>query len=250
MSDFFPVLEGRIIFEKYVLERADRGCLFSTLSQKVGIILLFCLVYRSKDGLESLAFSHIPSLFLKRPYLSPLQIQISLLGMAPILRLSDHDHSCSNIFPWMQNIFALSLSTHSCSLFLIFLLSIPLMVLLLLLLRQLIGTIISLPQVFSRIGPEQIPAMNVERLEKYLKKWPPENAVALPPELTSLPTPTIGRCSIRRADMMSDSPGRKKTFKTKTWPATGDFLRRDTTEEVNRCRRHVVFFERRAERGR
>lgn len=170
--------------------------------------------------------------------------------MAPILRLSNHDHSCSKIFPWMQNLFALRLSTHSCSLFLLFLLSIPLMVLLLLLLRQLIGTIISLPQFFSRIGAERIPAVNVERLEKYLKKWPPENPVALSPELTSLPIPTIGRCSIRRVDMMPDSPGQKKTFKTKTWPATGDFLRRDTIEEVNRCRRHVVFFERRAERGR
>lgn len=170
--------------------------------------------------------------------------------MAPILRSSDHDHSCSNILPWMQNLFALRLSTHSCSLFLLFLLSIPLMVLLLLLLRQLIGTIISLPQFFSRIGPEQILAMNVERLEKYLKKLPPENAVALPPELTSLPIPTIGRCSIRRADMMPDSPGQRRTFKTKTWPATGDFIRHDTIEEVNRCRRHAAFFERRAERGR
>lgn len=170
--------------------------------------------------------------------------------MAPITRLSDHDHSCSNIFPWMQSLFALKLSAHSCSLFLLFLLSIALMVFLLLLLRQLIGTIISLPQLFSRIGPEQIPAMNVERLEKYFNKWPPENPAALPSELTSLPTPTIGRCSMRTADMMSDFPGRKMTLKTKTWPATGDFLRRDTTEEVNRCRRHVVFFERRAERGR
>ena len=180
--------------------------------------------------------------------------------MAPILRLSDHDHSCSNILPWMANLFALWLSNHSCPLFLLFLLSIPLMVLLLLLLRQLIGTIIiSLPKFSSRNDREKIPpAMNVERLQKYLTKkgWPWENPVALPlspSELTSrLPTPTIGQCSIRRrADMTPElSPGwRKKTFKTKTWPATGDFLlRRDTIEEVNRCRRHVVFFERRAER--
>lgn len=164
--------------------------------------------------------------------------------MAPILRLSDHDHSCSYIFPWMQNPF------HRCSLLLLFLLSIPLMILLLLLLRKLIGTVISLPQFPFRIGPEQIPVINVERLEKPPKKWPPENLVASPPELTSLPTPTIRRCSIRRADMMPTSPGQNKTFKTKTWPAAGEFLRHETIEEVNRCRRHVVFFERRAERGR
>lgn len=60
LSDFFPVLEGRIVFEQYVHEDTDKGCLFSILSQKVGIILLFCLVYRSNEGLESLAFSHIP----------------------------------------------------------------------------------------------------------------------------------------------------------------------------------------------
>lgn len=61
MSDFFPFLESRIVFEKYVHEGAGRACLFSTLSRKVGIILLFCLVYRSNEGLESLAFSHIPT---------------------------------------------------------------------------------------------------------------------------------------------------------------------------------------------
>lgn len=185
--------------------------------------------------------------------------------MAPIPRFSDHDHSCPNILGWIQNLSTLRLSTHSYTLFLLFLLSIPLMVLLLLLLRQLIGTIIiSLPPFSSfRDGREKIPlAMNVERLQKYLikKGWPRENLVALrpPSDPTSLllPTPTIGgRCSIRRmADMTSEScPGgrREKTFQTKTWPATADFLlRRDTIEEVNRCRRHVVFFERRAERER
>lgn len=150
----------------------------------------------------------------------------------------------------MQNLFALRLSTYTCSLLLLFLLIIPLMVLLLLFLRQLIETVISLPQFFSRIGPEQIPAMNVERLEKSLKKWPLENPVASPPELKSLPTPTIRRCSIRRADMMPASPGQKKSFKTKTWPTTSDFLRCEKIEDVNKCRRHVVFFEMRTESGR
>lgn len=172
--------------------------------------------------------------------------------MAPILGLSDqdYDHSSSKIFPWMQNLFALRLSAHSCSLPLLFLLSIPLMVLLLVLSRQLIGTVITLPQLFSPIGLERSPAVNVERLEKSSEKWPPENPVASPPELTSLPSPTIRQCSIRRADLMPASPGQKKTYKTQTWPAAGDFLRRETIEEVNSCRRHVVFFERRAERGR
>lgn len=162
--------------------------------------------------------------------------------MAPIIRLSDHDHSCSNVFPRMQNLF------QSCSLLLLFLLSL-LIVLLLLLLRQLIGTVISLPKFFSRIGPERIPAMDVEWLEKPPKKWPLENSVAFTPELTNLPTPTIRRCSIRRANMMPASPGQKETFKTKTWPAAGGFLRCETIEGVNRCRRHSVFFERRAECG-
>lgn len=129
--------------------------------------------------------------------------------MAPIIRLSDHDHSYSNVFPWMQNLF------QSCSLLLLFLLILPLIVLLLLLLRQQIGTVMSLPQFFSRIGPERIPAMDVEWLEKPPKKWPLENPVALSPELTNLPTPTIRRCSIRRANMMPASPGRKRHSKQK-----------------------------------
>lgn len=168
--------------------------------------------------------------------------------MAPILQISDQDLSSSDTFPWMRKLLALKLSNHSCLLLLLLpLLSIPLMILLLLLLRQLIGTVISYPQFFSRIGQLKNPAIGVEKLGKLPKKWPPEHPVTVPPELTNLPTPTIRRCST--ADMIPSSES-KKTFRTKIWPTAGDLLRRETVEEVNGCRRHMVLFERRVERGR
>ena len=49
---------------------------------------------------------------------------------------------------------------------------------------------------------------------------------------------------------MPASSGQKRTFNAKIWPTAGDLLRRETVEEVNRCRRHIVLFEGRVERGR
>lgn len=211
----------------------------------------FLLIYFKEVKRISNFWTFLPNLHHSNKTSHPpaLSIQIFLPRMAPILQLSDHYISPSDSFPWMRKLLALWLSTHSCSLLLpLLLLSIPLMILLLLLLRQLTGTVISYPQFFSPIGLVQTPEISLEKLEKFPKKWPLENPTALLPELTSLPTPTIRRCAT--GDRMPASSGQKITFKAKTWPTAGDLLRRETVEEVNRCRRHIVLFERRVEQGR
>ena len=72
--------------------------------------------------------------------------------------------------------------------------------------------------------------------------WPPSSLVTLAPESRNLPSPTIRRNS-PSAFIPAPTPRTSKS-RTKTWPATGGLLRRETMEEVNGCRRHVMVFGR------
>lgn len=83
---------------------------------------------------------------------------------------------------------------------------------------------------------------NAETLES---TWPPASLVALAPESKNLPSPTIRRNS-PSAFILPPSPRTNKGSNPKTWPATGGILRRETMEEVNGCRRHVMVFGRQA----
>lgn len=83
---------------------------------------------------------------------------------------------------------------------------------------------------------------NAETLES---TWPPASLVALAPESKNLPSPTIRRSS-PSAFILPPSPRTNKVSKAKTWPATGGIIRRETMEEVNGCRRHVMVFGRQA----
>lgn len=81
---------------------------------------------------------------------------------------------------------------------------------------------------------------NAETLES---TWPPASLVTLAPEAKNLPSPTIRRNS-PSAFILPPSPRTNKVSKTKTWPTTGGLIRRETMEEVNGCRRHVMVFGR------
>lgn len=77
--------------------------------------------------------------------------------------------------------------------------------------------------------------------------WPPSNLVTLAPETANLPTPTIRRHSYPVSEnAFANVPPMAKVSYVDSWPATGNLVRRETTEEVNGCRRHAVVFGRRS----
>lgn len=91
-----------------------------------------------------------------------------------------------------------------------------------------------------------LPTANVEpkglrNSETLESTWPPASLVTLAPESKNLPSPTIRRNS-PSAFILPPPPRTNKGSKSKTWPATGGLLRRETMEEVNGCRRHVMVF--------
>lgn len=78
--------------------------------------------------------------------------------------------------------------------------------------------------------------------------WPPESCVTLAPEAENLPSPTIrwNPPSMKNAAPPPPFlPRKTRILRMKTWPVAGcgsSFLRSETIEEVNGCRRHVMVF--------
>lgn len=75
---------------------------------------------------------------------------------------------------------------------------------------------------------------------------PQAKLITTPPELQSLPTPTIRRHSYSHDEnATSNLPPTPKITHVQSWPDAGDFVRRETMENLNGCQRHVVVFRRR-----
>lgn len=96
----------------------------------------------------------------------------------------------------------------------------------------------------------QITPPALKKTDTLESTWPPASLVALAPESNNLPTPTIRRTSPPSADPVPSSPQTFQRSKTKSWPTSGGLLRRETMEEVNGCRRHVMVFGRQGNWGR
>lgn len=94
-------------------------------------------------------------------------------------------------------------------------------------------------QLFTSAYQEQ----NRPRKAEILRStWPPESCVTLAPEAENLPSPTI-RWNPPSKNAPPFLPRKTKILRMKTWPvAGGSFLRSETMEEVNGCRRHVMVF--------
>lgn len=72
--------------------------------------------------------------------------------------------------------------------------------------------------------------------------WPPASCVTLAPEAENLPSPTI-RWNPPSKNAPPFLPRKTRILRMNTWPvAGGSFLRNETMEEVNGCRRHVMVF--------
>lgn len=78
--------------------------------------------------------------------------------------------------------------------------------------------------------------------------WPPESCVTLAPEAENLPSPTIRwnpPSTKNAAPPPPFLPRKTRILRMKTWPVAGggsSFLRSETMEELNGCRRHVMVF--------
>lgn len=117
------------------------------------------------------------------------------------------------------------------------LIGIPLM--LLLLVRSLMKSAFLHARLFTSAYQEQ----NRPRKAEILRStWPPASCVTLAPEVENLPSPTI-RWNPPSKIAPPFLPRKTKILRMKTWPvAGGSFLRSETMEEVNGCRRHVMVF--------
>lgn len=117
------------------------------------------------------------------------------------------------------------------------LIGIPLM--LFLLIRSLMKSTPLHARLFTSAYQEQ----NRPRKAEILRStWPPASCVTLAPEAENLPSPTI-RWNPPSKNAPPFLPRKTKILRIKTWPvAGGSFLRSETMEEVNGCRRHVMVF--------
>lgn len=117
------------------------------------------------------------------------------------------------------------------------LISIPLM--LFLLVRSLMKSAPLHARLFTSAYQEQ----NRPRKAEILRStWPPASCVTLAPEVENLPSPTI-RWNPPSKNAPPFLPRKTKILRMKTWPvAGGSFLRSETMEEMNGCRRHVMVF--------